>query len=622
MANIVRYSSLDQDPLNRHYLNFQFKLWKTLFGSKPSRIIQDFGEYLEEGPDKQVDMGFRGLAKSYSTVGYGLYRLRKNPKEIVLCVSGEGKQAKGNADLAWQWMLGFDWLRHMRPTGALRQSAQAFDVHGGGGAKSENFAALSLFGSLTGRRASLIIPDDVETPNTAATETTRRELRTRYAELGGAILIDTEDHPGEIKVLGTPQTEDTIYNELALNQGYAMRIWPVLYPAEPEMIHYGPWLAPMIKKDLEANPSLAGTSTEPTRFSEKSLFKPGGRKDEYGLLGFRRQFLLWTDIGGADTKPLRLRDCPVVDIPAPSGGVALKVPSSVHWNTIKENRCTAFEVDALNGDSELFYPLSTTDFRDYWIPPESCVLMVDPSGSGKDETAWVVACELYGRIYVLEIKARLEGFTQGTMEAIALSAKRWGCHKIRLEKNFGGGMFAELLRPALLKVNHPCEIEEEFATGQKEVRIIDSLEGLVSEHRLVFNVAALQHDYEAINYAAVEDAKKRYYRLTYQFTRITREKGCLPHDDRLDALASLCAMFLGTLSRRVEEAENSARAWSMEEEMRRMIAERERQGLNIFGYGDGGIGHNGGPPLGGQPMRSADPRSNMVKSLAFRGRFR
>lgn len=587
MANIVQRSSLDSDPINRHYCNFQTVLWRNLFGQKPSRLIYDFGEYLQEGPDKSVNMGFRGMAKSYSTVGFCLYSLRKNRKEIVLSVAGEGNQAKGNAALAWQWMNGIDFLMPMRPRGELRQSSQAFDVMGGGGAKSENFAALSLFSALPGRRATIIVPDDIETPNTSGSEASRMELRERYKELGGAILIDTPEHPGKVKVLGTPQTEDTIYLELALQRGYAMRIWPVLYPREEEMIHYGPWLAPLIGQALEANPALAGTSTEPARFSEDALFKPGGRLDEYGRLGFNRQFLLWTDVGGSDTKPLKLRDCPVVDIPAPQGALPLKVPSSVHWNTIPSNRCVGLEVDALNGDSEMFYPLDTSDYRELWQEPEKTVLIVDPSGTGKDETAWAVEAELYGNVFVLDWNGRLEGFTADTMMAIAVDAKKWKVQRIRIEKNFGGGMFAELLRPYLLKVGHQCAIEEEFATGQKEARIIDALEGLVTSHRLIFNTAPLKADYQ-VRYGHVEDAKRRNYRLTYQFTRITREANCLPHEDRLDALASGAKMFLGQLSRQTADAEQSAKQHSLEELQRAMIEERRKQGLPLFGYdGDG-----------------------------------
>jgi hypothetical protein len=391
-----------------------------------------------------------------------------------------------------------------------------------------------------------------------------------------------------------------------------MRIWPVLYPRHEEMVHYGPWLAPFVAESLEANPALAGTSTEPSRFSEESLFKPGGRQDEYGLLGFRRQFLLWTDVGGTEEKPLKLRDCPVVDIPPPSLNVPLKVPSSVHWNTIPENRCTGLEVDALNGDSELFYPLSTTDYREYWMGPDNVVIMVDPSGKGTDETAWAAMCVLAGRVYVLEIDGRMEGFTEATMAAIALCAKRWRANRVRIEKNFGGGMFTELFKPALKKLDYGCAIEEEFATGQKEARIIDSLEGLVTSHRLIFNKAALVADH-GVRYAKIEDTKQRNYRFTYQFTRITRESGCLAHDDRVDAVAAGAKLFLGQLSRQVSDAEAEARAQNLDEEIQRMIDYRKKVGLPV-------LGHNGGPPMDRRLGGMIVDTGGLSGSPLFRGR--
>ncbi len=44
------------------------------------------------------------------------------------------------------------------------------------------------------------------------------------------------------------------------------------------------------------------------------------------------------------------------------------------------------------------------------------------------------------------------------------------------------------------------------------------------------------------------------YRLAFQISRITREKGCLGKDDRVDALAGVCAHFVEVISRNADEA--------------------------------------------------------------------
>lgn len=604
---VVRASSLERDPLKKDFRNFMWKVWMTLFGNPPTELMYELGERLQFGPAKDVLMGYRGLAKSYITVVFGVAALYSDPTEIVLTVSGSEKGAKGNADLAWSMINGFDWLSHMKPTGMLRQSSQAFDVSGSRMEKSESFAAMSLFGQITGRRSSLIIPDDVETPNTSATEGDRSLLRLRYAELGGAILKPK----GRIKVLGTAQHEQTIYLELVNDKGYGMRMWPVVYPListdpkKDEIHKYGPWLAPSIRAAVEANPELAGTTVEPTRFDAADLFD---RRLEYGNTEFERQFKLWLDAGVGVEQPLRLRDCPVIEISPPSGPTKrVLVPANLTWSPLPANRLEDIQVDSLSGDGHV-YAASGVDF---WQEAELVQMTVDPSGGGKDETAWGVEAQHLGRVFSCMWDARLEGFSKSTMEAIAADAKLWGCDKIRIEKNYGGGMFGELLRPYLLAIGHPCAIEEENAGQvQKEVRIIDSLEAMWTSHRIVFNAEALRKDFR-IEYPQVEEAKRRFYRMTYQATRLTKKKGCVAHDDRIDRLASAVSGFMGTLRRQVEDAAKESREAYLMEAAEKLIESRRKQGLSLFGLE---------PPTGHLINFLGKSQSGLRGSPLFQGR--
>lgn len=578
----VKATSLERDPLKKDFRNFAFKVWRTLFDNDPTPRMYEVAERLQHGPDRDIIMGWRGLSKSYITVTYGIWALYCEPTEIVLTVSGSGTGAAGNAILAWGMVNGFDWLAHMKPSGALRQSSHAFDVAGSRMEKSESFAAESLFGQITGRRASLIIPDDVETPNTSETEGDRARLRVRYAELGGSILKPG----GKMKVLGTAQTEQTLYLELATERGYGMRMWPVVYPRyspdpkKDELRKYGPWLAPSILKEVTENPELAGTSVEPTRFDEADLM---ARRLEYGTTEFERQFKLFLDAGTANDKPLKLRDIPVIEIPVPTAQDPLRVPSVLQWSPMPANQWTDIQVDALNGDSAVFAPMAIDSEKSFWQEPESKILEVDPSGGGLDETSWKVLAQHLGRVFLVHSGARLDGFSTETMQAIAKDAKVYTVHKIRIEKNFGGGMFGELLRPHLLAANHPCAIEEENA-GQvmKEQRIIDSLQGIISDHRLVIAAAVLREDFKK-NYPEVDAAKQRFYRLTYQLTRITKKRGALAHDDEVDSLASGVASFIGTLRRQLEEAARESRDAYLREQAEKIIETRRKQGQPLFG---------------------------------------
>jgi len=100
------------------------------------------------------------------------------------------------------------------------------------------------------------------------------------------------------------------------------------------------------------------------------------------------------------------------------------------------------------------------------------------------------------------------------------------------------GMFQELLKPVLLKI-YPCALEEIRSSKQKEMRIIDTLEPLLNQHRMVFDKGLLLRD---INHG-LEDSMNLQYSLVYQLTHISKARGSLRHDDRLDAL-SMCAAAL------------------------------------------------------------------------------
>lgn len=603
---VVTAANLERDPLKKNHRNFLWKTWMTWFNNPPTDLMYDVWDRLHHGPDKDIEMGYRGLSKSYIMVTFGCEQHYCDPELLLLNLAGSGQAAKGNAALYWGMIHGFDWLTHMRPRGHDRASTTAFDINGSKHEKSESYASLAIFsGDKTGRRADLITPDDIETPTTAESESLRAALRAHLAEATGAILRPG----GRVKMLGTPQVEDTIYLHLVMEKGYGMRIWPVLYPSPEEMLHYGPWLAPRIKAALEANPHLVGTSTEPTRFSDDEI---KARQLEYGTQEFKRQFLLWTDVGGLETKPLKLRDCIVVDIPVPTASSPLKVPSDIQWSPYPESIVQGIEVDSLTGDSQMFFPMMTDAFRNFWQKPESVIIQVDPSGQGKDEATWGALAEHAARVFLLDVEASLEGYSKETLRAIAMMAKRWGASKIKIEKNYGGGMFGELLRPHLADIGYGCTIEEEFATGVKEIRILDTLEALIGDHRLVVNLQVLKRDYH-VGYTTVEDAKKRTYRFTYQLTRITREKGCLAHDDRIDMVASGVRSFMGKLRRSLISASEAAKEMEWNAEVDAMIAQ-QREAL--------GSDQPGSSPKGRRIGGILKDVGGVIGSALFRGRRR
>ena len=84
------------------------------------------------------------------------------------------------------------------------------------------------------------------------------------------------------------------------------------------------------------------------------------------------------------------------------------------------------------------------------------------------------------------------------------------------------------------KKNAPA-IEEPFETGQKELRIIDTLEPIMGRHRLIVHEDIIQYDLDSTNKYPID--QRESYKFFHQMGKISRERGSLIHDDSLDAVA-------------------------------------------------------------------------------------
>jgi hypothetical protein len=196
------------------------------------------------------------------------------------------------------------------------------------------------------------------------------------------------------------------------------------------------------------------------------------------------------------------------------------------------------------------------------------VMVIDPSGRGKDECAYAVVKSLHGMLFLQASGGYIQGYTQETLEGLATTAKDFGVQKILIEANFGDGMFTALLRPVLQGI-YPCTTEEVKHSVQKEKRIIDTLEPILNQHRLVVSSDVIKKDYDSTSHLPQEEALR--YQLFYQLTRITKEKGSLSHDDRLDALAMAVSYWVETMAFNVDQSVARHRAELLDKELERFM---------------------------------------------------
>lgn len=521
-----------------------FVVWQHLGLPEPTAVQYDIANFLSNGPRRRMVSAFRGVGKSWLTVSYALWRLLKNPQEKILVVSASEKLSTDFCTFAKRLIDEMEDLQHLRPRGNQRDSVLAFDVGPATAAKDPSVRACGITGQLTGGRATLIVADDIEVVKNSLTEGMREKLSNLVSEFDALLMPG-----GEVIYLGTPQSANTVYSKIE-ERGYTLKVWPVRFPSPSEMLKYRGRLAPFVSTRVSVDASLIGSSIEPTRFTETDLME---REASFGRSGFGLQFLLDTTLSDANRYPLKLNDLIVTSISLE------KNPVQMTW--ANDPRLVVLEQDlpnvGLTGDRYHLPFYQSADFA----PFDGCCMFVDPSGRGKDETAYAIVAMLRGMLYVLAVGGLRDGYSDATLITLAEEAKKFKVKHLRVEDNFGGGMFMQLLAPHMKRI-YPVTMEDYHSVGQKELRIIDTLEPVMNQHRLVVDRAHVLTD------SKLEEAK---YQLFYQLTHITRERNSLRHDDKLEALSGCVGYWVEQMNVDVRKTESANRSKLMDVELKEFM---------------------------------------------------
>lgn len=539
---------MSEDPLKKDFRLFLYLVWKHINLPDPTPIQYDISTFLQRGPNKIAIQAFRGVGKSFITAAYVLWRLYCDPQLKFLVVSASKSRADAFSTFTMRLIQEMDILAHLRPREEQRNSRIEFDVGPAKADQSPSVKSVGITGQITGSRADEIIADDVEVLNNAATADMREKLLERTKEFS-AVLKPLEH--ARIIYLGTPQTEDSIYSKLP--ETFSTRIWPALIPSKEESEKYGDDLAPYIRNLMANKPE--GTTTDPERFSDMDL---AGRQAEYGRAGFSLQFMLNTQLSDEDRYPLKIKDLIVMDIDKE------KAPMKINWLPDYKRELKELPNLAMSGD-RFYMPASADDtFASY----TGSVMSIDPSGRGKDETGYAVVKMLNGFLFVTRAGGLPGGYDMPTLQKLAKIAKDEMVNHIIIEANFGDGMYQALFEPVVSKV-HPCMIEEVRHSTQKERRIIDTLEPVISRHKLIVDKKVIEDDYKtAQSYEA--DAKFNKT-LIYQMTRITFDRGALKHDDRLDALAIAVGYWSEQMARDADRGIATEKSEALDRELQKFI---------------------------------------------------
>lgn len=519
----MNWSQTDIDKAKKNFWAFVYIVWKSIGLPEPTPIQVDIAQFLQSPPsDRVIIQGFRGVAKSFLTCAYAVWRLWSDRDLKVLIISASSDRADANARFIKSIINTLPFLADMKASKDQLDTQNLFSVGGAKADISPSVKSVGITGQITGTRADLLISDDVEVPKNSGTQLQREKLAEAVKEYD-AILKPN----GQIIYLGTPQNEASLYNTLQ-NRGYVTRIWTVLYPSsQAERATYGDTLAPFIAEKYDSDPEkYAGKPTDPKRFDEIEIAK---RKLSYGKAGFALQFMLNTNLSDYEKYPLKVSDFIVEDLDMH------ETSTKWSWASGVQQRLQDIPCVAMKGD--MYYaPLSRSPET---MPYTGTVMAIDPSGRGKDESSYAIVKCLNGYLFLMEVGGFEEGYSDLTLTKLAQIAKFWEVNEIVVEANFGDGMFTKVMTPIFSKI-HPCAIQEVKNTKQKELRIIDTLEPVLMRHKLIVNKSVIEQDYRRFE-------TNQAYSFIYQLTRICRDKNAIAHDDRLDAVTMAVAYWLDNM---------------------------------------------------------------------------
>jgi len=539
---MTRTSSTSSHPF-ANFKNFAWYIWKELGLPPPTPVQYDICEYLQNGPRRRVIMAYRGVGKSWLTAAYACWLLWKDPQHKIMVVSASKERADAFSVFVKRLIDTMPELHHLRSRPEQRTSNLAFDVGPALPDQSPSVKSVGITGQLTGSRADTIIADDVETPKGVQTVVQREKLAELVKELDAVLKPG-----GEIVYLGTPQTEESLYNKLP-ERGYSIRIWPARYPKDSKhRAVYGDRLAPLIADAFDANPKLAWQNCEDIRFTDDDLME---REASYGRSGFMLQFMLDASLSDSERYPLKLADLIVMDIDREVAPIRVVYSSGPEY-IVGDIPSVGFTGDRL--------------YRPMYVAPEmeaytGKVMAIDPSGRGGDETGYAVIGMLRGMMHCRRAGATKGGYDGEALDTLAHIARAEQVNTIIIESNFGDGMFQQLFSGVLARI-YPCSIEEvkHFGTS-KENRILDTLEPVLNQHRLVMDATVLRADQKS----------DQRYQLFYQLTRITRDRGALRHEDRLEALSMAVKFWADQLARDVSKEEDRYQEELLDQQYREFI---------------------------------------------------
>ena len=521
--NKTKWGSINEDDkyyedyeLEDEFICFYVYAFSYLRLPAPTRAQLELARFISDrsNPHRMI-MAMRGLSKSLTSQIYVAWRLLNDPNEKILVMSAGSDRAKSYTQFVKKLLNTLPITKPLVPRHNMeRTSTQMFDVAGSNASDSASIYAVGAGNQLAGFRATLVVYDDVETAQSVES-VPMMEKNDTYCMEAQNLLMSGKD---ESITLCTPHSMSSMYIGW-IDRGVTPFIIPAEVPTDDSAYFGG--LAPYIHDMI--NNGLTGLAVD-ERLNKEFL---QSKKIRIGKSKYKLQYML--DVTDADDLrfPLKLSDLIVMDVDDEVAPLKVSHSSMPDNNLyIKHN---GFKADKLYSPSYISDEVSKYEMK---------LISIDPSGKGKDEIGITLLYSLNTRLFLKKITGMQGGYEDENMINIANLCKHHNIDTLLIEENWGGGMFTKMLEPHLRTISPKTEIDEVNVTGQKEVRIIENLEPLMNQHRLIVDKDTLDKDRNA---TAINS-------FTYQLSKITKERGSLRADDRLDSLANAVIYMIDKMS--------------------------------------------------------------------------
>lgn len=466
----------------------------------------EYAKLLEDCRRREIFLAFRGFSKTTIALIYVVWRIVHNPNIIVLYITRDKEFSSELLKTVLRFIRNIPILNVLAPSRVDTATKISFFINENIRTRVDKSPTVSCIGvrqAGEGKRADLVIGDDIETDKNSKTKNERSIILNAVFELNNIC------NRGNIILLGTPRYENSVYFKLNNEHGYPLTMFPARFPDNTEMRNEA-YLAPYLKEILAKNKKLAtGGGIDGSRGQP---IEPDFVNEEY------------------------LQEKEIVDASDYILANHLYFVKNVN-SLVKTSNILVSGVDYLGCHPFINMGLETVTlngytFRESTTPNQNIVeydvkyMWIDPAGAGKDETAVITIGVSGSYIYILGIWGSVAEPDTKMLKQIAKFGETYKVDSIWVENNMNS-IFSQMLRG---HTNIP--VYGKRVSGEKAERIFKPLNTIIANGKLVMTTAAVLQD--------VSSADKHIPPLCRQINSFDNDPSYVKNAyvDRIDGLSS------------------------------------------------------------------------------------